>query len=176
MLNGILLEFGKSILNCWKEKLNVRRILENVNLPSSILELFINSEETSAIDTSKVVKVSNKDFVANKEDEFVKSNDGEEQSCSQLPYHQICKCDEHATAPDDTNHTAKIHLCNWLLCEPYLMSKVCTRDHPRIHVLALAYKPLPDMIYTLADRSNGHNDFPAIELFSNINISGSCHT
>ncbi|GKA14618.1 hypothetical protein Tco_0694264 [Tanacetum coccineum] len=89
LLNGILSKFGKSILNCWEKKLNVRRILENVDLPSSILELFINSKETSAIDTSKVAKVSNKDFVADKEDEFIESNDGEEQSCSQLPYHQI---------------------------------------------------------------------------------------
>ncbi|GJX24544.1 hypothetical protein Tco_0230840 [Tanacetum coccineum] len=61
-----------------------------IMLHTLIPELFINSEETSAIDTSKVAKASNKDFSADIEDGYVESNREEEQSCSHLLYHQNC--------------------------------------------------------------------------------------
>ncbi|KVI02575.1 Glycosyl transferase, family 35 [Cynara cardunculus var. scolymus] len=50
--------------------LNAMRILENVELPSSIIDLFMKPKEVSAIDTCEVLEVSNKDSVA-AADEFV---------------------------------------------------------------------------------------------------------
>ena len=53
-MNDIVSEFGKSDPELLEKKLNAMRILENVELPASIAELFIKPEETSAIDTSEV--------------------------------------------------------------------------------------------------------------------------
>ncbi|PWA77579.1 Alpha-1,4 glucan phosphorylase L isozyme, chloroplastic/amyloplastic [Artemisia annua] len=69
------------ILKCWK-KLN--SMMENVCLSSSLAELFINSEETSAIDTNEVALVSNKDTVVD-EDHYVESNEDEEAELQLAP-------------------------------------------------------------------------------------------
>lgn len=71
LINGIVAEFGKSNPELLERKLNAMRILENVELPSSITDLFIKPKEMSAIDTSEVLEVSNKGSIADDEDEFV---------------------------------------------------------------------------------------------------------
>ncbi|PWA85182.1 alpha-1,4 glucan phosphorylase L-1 isozyme, chloroplastic/amyloplastic [Artemisia annua] len=85
LVNGIVSKFGKSDLELLEKKLNAMRILENVELPASIAELFIKPEETSAIDTSEVAKVSNKDSVVDEEDESVESNEEEEAELQPVP-------------------------------------------------------------------------------------------
>ncbi|XP_024973680.1 alpha-1,4 glucan phosphorylase L isozyme, chloroplastic/amyloplastic isoform X2 [Cynara cardunculus var. scolymus] len=70
LIIGIVAEFGKSNLELLERKLNAMRILENVELPSSIIDLFMKPKEVSAIDTCEVLEVSNKDSVA-AADEFV---------------------------------------------------------------------------------------------------------
>ena len=84
-MNDIVSEFGKSDPELLEKKLNAMRILENVELPASIAELFIKPEETSAIDTSEVAKVSNKDSVVDEEDESVESNEEEEAELQPAP-------------------------------------------------------------------------------------------
>ncbi|KAI3665845.1 hypothetical protein L6452_44480 [Arctium lappa] len=71
LINGIVAEFGKSNPELLERKLNAMRILENVELPSPITDLFIKPKEMSAIDTSEVLEVSNKGSAADDEDEFV---------------------------------------------------------------------------------------------------------
>lgn len=68
MINGIVAEFGKSDPELLEKKLNAMRILENVELPSSIADLFIKPKEISTIHTSVVPKVSDE------EDEIVEND------------------------------------------------------------------------------------------------------
>lgn len=68
LINGIVAEFGKSDPELLEKKLNAMRILENVELPSSIADLFIKPKEISTIDTSVVPKVSDE------EDEIVEND------------------------------------------------------------------------------------------------------
>ncbi|KAI3813237.1 hypothetical protein L1987_17956 [Smallanthus sonchifolius] len=77
LISGIVAEFGKSDPELLERKLNAMRILENVELPSSIADLFIKPKETSAIDTSEVSKVSDKGSLADEEDEFVGNTEKE---------------------------------------------------------------------------------------------------
>lgn len=77
LVNGIVAEFGKSDPGLLERKLNSMRILENVDLPSSIANLFIKPKETSVVDTSDVAKVSDNGSLADEEDEPVESKEKE---------------------------------------------------------------------------------------------------
>lgn len=48
LLHTILAEYGTEDLDLLQEKLNQMRILDNVEIPSSVLELLINAEESAA--------------------------------------------------------------------------------------------------------------------------------
>ncbi|KAL4568530.1 hypothetical protein LXL04_024144 [Taraxacum kok-saghyz] len=58
LVNGIVAEFGKSDPELLERKLNAMRILENVELPSSIADLFIKPKDISALDTTQVSNIS----------------------------------------------------------------------------------------------------------------------
>ncbi|KAI3718003.1 hypothetical protein L1987_69980 [Smallanthus sonchifolius] len=58
-----------------ERKLNAMRILQNVDLPSSIVGLLTKPKEMAAIDVSKVRKVSDKCSLADEENEFVGNKD-----------------------------------------------------------------------------------------------------
>lgn len=66
-MNGIVAEFGKSDPELLERKLNAMRILENVELPSSIADLFIKPKDVSALDTSEVSDDEEDDIVGEKE-------------------------------------------------------------------------------------------------------------
>ncbi|KAK9052473.1 hypothetical protein SSX86_029102 [Deinandra increscens subsp. villosa] len=72
LINDIVAEFGKSDPELLERKLNAMRILENVELPSSVADLFIKPKEMSAIDTSE-----DKGSLADEEDEFVANKEKE---------------------------------------------------------------------------------------------------
>ncbi|XP_023732365.1 alpha-1,4 glucan phosphorylase L-1 isozyme, chloroplastic/amyloplastic [Lactuca sativa] len=67
LVNRIVAEFGKSDPELLERKLNAMRILENVELPSSIADLFIKPKDVSALDTSEVSDDEEDDIVGEKE-------------------------------------------------------------------------------------------------------------
>nr|XP_043640329.1 alpha-1,4 glucan phosphorylase L-1 isozyme, chloroplastic/amyloplastic [Erigeron canadensis] len=77
LINGIVAEFGKSDTELLEKKLNAMRILENVELPSSIADLFIKPKELSDTDTSEVMMVSDKGSLADEEDEPIGNKEKE---------------------------------------------------------------------------------------------------
>lgn len=70
LINEIVAEFGKSDPELLEKKLNSMRILENVELPSSIADLFIKPIDISTLDTTQVSEVSD---IADEEDEIVEN-------------------------------------------------------------------------------------------------------
>ncbi|KAI3699701.1 hypothetical protein L2E82_44157 [Cichorium intybus] len=72
LINQIVSEFGKSDPELLESKLNAMRILENVELPSSIADLFIKPKDISTLDTSE--EVCNK---ADEEDDIVEKKEKE---------------------------------------------------------------------------------------------------
>lgn len=76
LLHTILAEYGTEDLDLLQEKLNQMRILDNVEMPSSVLELLIKSEE-NAVDPKKAAaeeeQEEGKDDSKDEETETVKA-------------------------------------------------------------------------------------------------------
>ncbi|KAH0668428.1 hypothetical protein KY289_022921 [Solanum tuberosum] len=72
LLHTILAEYGTEDLDLLQEKLNQMRILDNVEIPSSVLELLINAEE-SAADVEKAADEEQEEGKDDSKDEAVKA-------------------------------------------------------------------------------------------------------
>ncbi|KAF7809058.1 alpha-1,4 glucan phosphorylase L-2 isozyme, chloroplastic/amyloplastic-like [Senna tora] len=84
LIHEIIAEYGTNDLDLLQQKLQKMRILENIELPNSVIELLNNSKEISAIDPTKEVDVNDEKIkAAEKEEEKEKEEkgvDGDEQS------------------------------------------------------------------------------------------------
>jgi starch phosphorylase len=58
LIHTIIAEYGTGDLDLLQHKLKQMRILDNIELPDSVLELLVKQEESSSVDSIKEVKVS----------------------------------------------------------------------------------------------------------------------
>lgn len=61
LIHTIIAEYGTEDLDLLQHKLKQMRILDNIELPDSVLEFLVKQEESSAVDSIKEVKVSDKE-------------------------------------------------------------------------------------------------------------------
>lgn len=80
LIHEIISEYGTDDLNLLQEKLRKMRILENIELPNSVVELLNNTKEIPAIDPVEEIDVDDNDIKATekKEEEEGKDKDDED--------------------------------------------------------------------------------------------------
>ncbi|KAJ6899776.1 alpha-1,4 glucan phosphorylase L-2 isozyme [Populus alba x Populus x berolinensis] len=61
LIHTIIAEYGTEDLDLLQHKLKQMRIIDNIELPDSVLELLVKQEESSAVDSIKEDKVSDKE-------------------------------------------------------------------------------------------------------------------
>lgn len=79
LIHEIIAEYGTEDLDLLQQKLNKMRILENIELPNSVLELLNISEEISVIDPSEDVDVSDEKVKALEEEKGKEEDDTNEE-------------------------------------------------------------------------------------------------
>lgn len=68
LIHEIISEYGIDDLDLFQQRLKQMRILENIELPSSVMEL-LRTQETSTVDPVKVIDVEDNDVMATEEEE-----------------------------------------------------------------------------------------------------------
>lgn len=68
LIHEIISEYGIDDLDVFEQRLKKLRILENIELPSSVMEL-LSTEETSTVDPVKVIEVEDNDIMATEKEE-----------------------------------------------------------------------------------------------------------
>ncbi|KAG6757998.1 hypothetical protein POTOM_038329 [Populus tomentosa] len=75
LIHTIIAEYGTEDLDLLQHKLKQMRILDNIELPDSVLELLVKQEESSAVDSIKEVKVSDKETESADEEQDTDAKD-----------------------------------------------------------------------------------------------------
>ncbi|XP_047159153.1 alpha-1,4 glucan phosphorylase L-2 isozyme, chloroplastic/amyloplastic-like [Vigna umbellata] len=109
LIHEIISEYGIDDLDLFQQRLKKMRILENIELPSSVMEL-LSTEETSTVDPVKVIDVEGNDVMANekeeKKDENDDDDDDEEEEVGEEGKEE--EYDENLSIEEDTDNKVEV--------------------------------------------------------------------
>ncbi|KAK7317949.1 hypothetical protein RJT34_02597 [Clitoria ternatea] len=109
LINEIIAEYGTDDLDLLQQKLQKLRILENIELPNSVMELLNITEETPSTDLVEEVDVDDNEIKATKETEKEKEKDdddekeGEEEQDDEQEGEEE-QDDENSSVEEDTDN------------------------------------------------------------------------
>ncbi|OMO71975.1 Glycosyl transferase, family 35 [Corchorus olitorius] len=78
LIQTIIDEYGAEDLDLLQQKLKEMRILDNIELPESVAELFVKSEETSVVDSTEEEEEEEDDIAADEETEPTEEEEEEQ--------------------------------------------------------------------------------------------------
>ncbi|WVZ22742.1 hypothetical protein V8G54_001286 [Vigna mungo] len=108
LIHEIISEYGIDDLDLFQQRLEKMRILENIELPSSVMEL-LSTEETSTVDPVKVIDVEDNDVMATEKEEKKEDDDEDDDDDDEVGEEgQEEEDNENLSIEEDTDNKVEV--------------------------------------------------------------------